>query len=248
MKNCSFVLLILLLWMSATTTLAQTPDLEQLKTKLQQLDQMVQDLKQIASVEANENTPQPPASAKAVPPAKVPPPELPTTYVDGLTLKREVANQDPDGAARLDAEDVDPSLRGFFRLPGTLTLIKFAGFIKTDLFVDANQAGSYYGAYVPSSFPSSPQPHTANATVSMRASRFSVEFRQPVGNDASDTVKAYLEYDFLETRSRMRLRQFSRNTKTCSSARPGVPLAIRTYFRTPLSSKDHRASLGCGIR
>ena len=65
MKNCSFVLLILLLWMSATTTLAQTPDLEQLKTKLQQLDQMVQDLKkQIASVEANENTPQPPAGAK----------------------------------------------------------------------------------------------------------------------------------------------------------------------------------------
>jgi hypothetical protein len=211
MKNCSIVFLIFLFWLSATATLAQTPDLQQLKTKLQQLEQTMQDLKrQIETVEANENMPQPPTGAKAVPPAKVPPPELPTTYIDRLTLTREVANQDPEGAARLDAEDVDPSLRGFFRLPGTLTLIKFAGFVKTDLFVDANQAGTYYGGYVPSSFPSSPQPHTVNATVSMRASRFSTEFRQPVGDDASDTVKAYLEYDFLGNydRTSLRLRQF----------------------------------------
>jgi len=207
MKNCNIVSLIFLFWMSATTTLAHTPDLEQLKTKLQQLEQMMQDLKkQIASAEANENIPQPPTSAKAVPPPKVPPPELPTTYIDELTRTREVANQDSDGAARLDAEDVDPSLRGFFRLPGTGTLIKFAGFVKTDLFVDANQAGGYYGAYVPSSFPSSSQPHTVNATVSMRASRFSTEFRQPVGDDASDTAKAYLEYDFFGNYDRTSLR------------------------------------------
>jgi len=137
-------------------------------------------------------------------------PQLPTEYIDHLTLTREVANQDPEGAPRLDAEDIDPSLRGFFRLPGTGTLIKFGGFVKTDLFVDANQAGTYYGGYVPSSFPSSEQPHTVNATVSMRASRFSAEFRQPVGDDSSDTVKAYLEYDFLGNydRTSLRLRQF----------------------------------------
>jgi hypothetical protein len=72
---------------------------------------------------------------RTVPPAKVPLPELPTTYVDDPNRKCEVANQDPEGAARLDAEDVDPSVRGFFRLPGTLTLIKFAGFVKTDLLL-----------------------------------------------------------------------------------------------------------------
>jgi hypothetical protein len=77
------------------------------------------------------------------------------------------------------------------------------------VFVDTNQAGSYYGAYVPSSFPSTPQPHTVNATVSMRASRFGTEFRQPVGN-GDDYVKAYLEYDFLGNydRTSLRLRQF----------------------------------------
>ena len=212
MRNCNLVSLVFLLCVSAGSTSAQTDDLQQLKIKLQQLEQMMQDLKkQIASVEANENTPLPPTSAKAPPPAKVPLPELPTTYIGELTRTREVANQDPEGAARLDAEDVDPSLRGFFRLPGTGTLIKFGGFVKTDLFVDANQAGTYYGGYVPSSFPSSSQPHTVNATVSMRPSRFSAEFRQPVqGDESGDTVKAYLEYDFLGNydRTSLRLRQF----------------------------------------
>jgi len=45
MKNCTIVFLIFLFWLSATATLAQTPDLEQLKTKLQQLEQMMQDLR-----------------------------------------------------------------------------------------------------------------------------------------------------------------------------------------------------------
>jgi hypothetical protein len=64
---------------------------------------MMRDLqKQIASVEANENVPQPPTSARAVPQVKVPLPELPTTYIGELTRTREVANQDPEGAARLE--------------------------------------------------------------------------------------------------------------------------------------------------
>src|SRR5581483_5527349 len=59
------------------------------------------------------------------------------------------------------------------------------------------------------SFPSSPQPHTVDSTVSMRPSRFTAEFLQPVGG-GSDNVKAYLEYDFLSNydRNSLRLRQF----------------------------------------
>jgi len=211
MKYPAVASLTVVLWFGAPSS-AQTPDLQQLKTKLQQLDQMMQELKQqIATAEARQNTPVAPVPVKTSPASKLPPPELPTTYIGELTRTREVANQDPEGAARLDAEDTDPSLRGFFRLPGTATLIKFGGFVKTDLFIDANQAGTYYGGYVPSSFPSSPQPHTVNATVSMRPSRFSAEFRQPVeGNETGDTVKAYLEYDFLGNyeRTSLRLRQF----------------------------------------
>jgi len=195
----------------------------------------MQDLKQqIASVEASENTPVAPSAAATPQPSSVPTPRLPTTYIDGLTKTREVANQDSDGAAYPDAEDVDPSLRGFFRLPGTGTLIKFGGFVKIDLFVDANQAGTYYGGYVPSSFPSSSQPHTVNPTVSMRASRFSTEFRQPVGDDSSDTVKVYLEYDFPEITIARRCGcgGFKRSTRSSSWARPGVLSATPMYFPT----------------
>src|SRR5581483_3708034 len=122
-------------------------------------------------------------------------PQLPTDHVGDLTRTREVANWNEISAPRINNEEVDPSLRGFFRLPGTGTLLKFGGFVKTDVFVDTNQAGTYYGAYVPSSFPSSPQPHTVNATVSMRPSRFFWEVRQPV-TSGEDTVKSYFEFDF----------------------------------------------------
>ena len=125
-------------------------------------------------------------------------------------MRREVAGDNSAGAPRINNEEMDPELRGYFRLPGTGTLIKIAGFIKTDVLVDANQAGSYYGAYVPSSFPTSPQPHTPNATVSMRPTRFSTEFLQPVGDGNNNMVKGYFEFDFLSNydRNSIRLRQF----------------------------------------
>jgi hypothetical protein len=190
--------------------------LNQLKNKLEQLEQMMGDLKQqIAVAEAAQKTPgQPLVPTTTTQPArsKAPTAQLPVDYIGSLTRKREVANQNSDSAPRIDNEDIDPALRGFFRLPGTGTLIKLGGFVKTDVFVDTNQAGSYYGGYVPSSFPSSPQPHTVNATVSMRPSRFFTEFRQPIhgSTDPNDSVKAYVEYDLLGNydRTSLRMRQF----------------------------------------
>ena len=214
MKRPLFRYVLLIFSVGAMFAWAESPDLNQLKSKLQQLEQMMQDLKQqIADVEGNQNAPGSPFVAPAPQAAKVPTPRVPTDHMGELTMTREAANQNAESSARINNEEMDPALRGFFRLPGTGTLIKFGGFIKTDIFVDTNQAGSYYGAYVPSSFPSSPQPHTVNTTVSMRPSRFSVEFRQPVGGDddtGNNSVKGYLEYDFLSNydRNSLRLRQF----------------------------------------
>jgi hypothetical protein len=194
------------------TTWAQTPDISQLKAKMQQLEQMMQELQQqISVIEPGEKTPATPLvaeSPQAVRPA-LPSPQVPGPHIGEETRMRVVASDNPEGAARIDNETMDPALRGYFRLPGTGTLIKMGGFVKTDVFVDANQAGTYYGGYVPSSFPSSPQPHTINSTVSMRPSRFFTEFLQPV-NGGSDNVKAYLEYDFLGNyeRTSLRMRQF----------------------------------------
>jgi hypothetical protein len=189
---------------------AQTADLEQLKAKLSQLEQMMQDLK--GQITAAEQAQKPPGIVSAATPATVPasaPVPQPPEHIGDLTRTREVASENGDSAPRINNENIDPALRGYFRLPGTGTLIKMSGFIKTDVFVDTNRAGSYYGAYVPSSFPDSPEPHSVNATVSMRPSRFGIEFLQPVGS-GQDTVKAFLEYDFLSNydRNSLRLRQF----------------------------------------
>ena len=190
--------------------LAQSPDLNQLKTKLTQLEQMMQDLKQqIAAAEQVQAPPGQPLVASKPQEPGVPPPQVPAEHIGDLTRLRDVANTDPDGAARINNEPMDRALRGYFRLPGTGTMIKLSGFIKTDLYVDTNQAGSFYGLYVPATFPSSPQPHTVNATVSMRPSRFSAEFQQPVGN-GEDKVKGYLEFDFLGNpdRNSFRMRHY----------------------------------------
>jgi hypothetical protein len=88
--------------------------------------------------------------------------------------------------------------------------MKFGGFVKTDLFYDLNFAGTYYGAYVPSSFPSSPTPHSENSTVSMRPTRFTWETRQGTLDNSGKEVKIYFEFDFLGDydRNSIRLRQF----------------------------------------
>src|SRR3954452_5340142 len=216
MKHHVFPIFFVVLCICASSARSQSPDLKQLKVKLDQLEQTMQDLKQqIEAAEAVQQSPGQPAAPTTSQPsqaAQLPTPQLPVEHMGALTQKREVANLNADSAPRINNEAIDPALRGYFRLPGTGTLIKLGGFVKTDVFVDTNQAGSYYGGYVPSSFPSSPQPHTVNATVSMRPSRFSAEFRQPVGNgnDSSNSVKAYLEFDFLGNyeRTSLRLRQF----------------------------------------
>src|SRR3954454_4180476 len=213
MKRHGIAVFLVILCFCASSARSQSTDLKQLKTKLDQLEQTMQDLKQqIDAAEASQQSPGQPATAKPSEPAQTsqrPAAQLPVEHMGALTLKREVASENPSSAARINNESIDPALRGYFRLPGTGTLIKIGGFVKTDVFVDTNQAGSYYGAYVPSSFPSSTQPHTANSTVSMRPSRFSLEIRQPV-HSGTDSVKGYIEYDFLSNydRNSLRLRQF----------------------------------------
>ena len=91
-------------------------------------------------------------------------------------------------------------------MPGTQTLMRFSGFVKTDFFYDLNIAGLWYGGMVPSSFPSSTQPKSRNSTVSIRASRFVTEIRQPLGND---TLKVFMDWDLYGS--------FGRNTPNLRS-------------------------------
>jgi hypothetical protein len=132
---------------------------------------------------------------------------LPLTYIGEETRERQVAGDDPIDARRVDNEELDATLRGFFRVPGTETLICIRGFVKTDFFYDPKVAGLWYGGLVPSSFPSSPQPAPSNSTLSMRFSRLTTEFRQPLGDD---TVSGLVEWDLYGVfgRNTLRLRHF----------------------------------------
>src|SRR5258705_7869382 len=154
------------------TAVAQTPNGQDLQSKLLQFEESSQktiaELKaQIAALQG-EHTAQ-----RAVPPSpavpqtsEVPVVHFPVEYYGTETRTRKTAAENEAGAPRIDNEPLDPQLRGFFHIPGTSTYMKFGGFVKTDLFYDLNYAGTYYGAYVPSSFPSSTTPHSENSTVS----------------------------------------------------------------------------------
>jgi hypothetical protein len=210
MKRTVFLAVVLVFFGGLATGRAQQADVSDLKAQLREAQRLIQNIeKQIAALEQAQQSPGAPKVTPEPTAPAVPPPMVPVEYMGDMTRLREVASTNPDTATRINNEPMDRALRGYFRLPGTGTLVKLSGFIKTDLFIDATQAGSYYGAYVPSSFPSSPQPRTVNATMSMRPSRFSVEFRQPV-EGGTDTVKGFLEYDFLGNyeRTSLRMRHF----------------------------------------
>jgi hypothetical protein len=198
------------------TLCAQTPSLQDLQNKLLQFEESSQktiaELKtQIAAMQqAQKPQGAVPSSHVAHQTSEVPVVHFPVEYYGTETRTRETAGENAEGAPRIDNEPLDPELRGFFHLPGTSTYMKFGGFVKTDLFYDLNYAGTYYGAYVPSSFPSSTTPHSENATVSMRPTRFTWETRQGTLDNSGKEVKVYFEFDFLSNydRNSIRLRQF----------------------------------------
>jgi hypothetical protein len=202
--------------LSVGTACAQTPSLQDLQNKLLQFEESSQktiaELKaQIAALQGAQTSPGTvPRSPVAPPTSEVPVVHFPVEYYGTETRTRETAGENEVGAPRIDNEPLDPQLRGFFHLPGTNTYMKFGGFVKTDLFYDLNYAGTYYGAYVPSSFPSSTTPHSENATVSMRPTRFTWETRQGTLDNSGNEVKAFFEFDFLSNydRNSIRLRQF----------------------------------------
>src|ERR1051325_4476427 len=94
------------------TCRAQSPDIAQLKDKLQQLEQMLQDVKsQIAATEQAQKTPAAPVAETKSPNTSVAPPLVPVEHIGDETRTRDLASTNADSAPRINNEPMDPALR-----------------------------------------------------------------------------------------------------------------------------------------
>jgi hypothetical protein len=105
-------------------------------------------------------------------------------------------SEDIVAAARFDNVPLDPKYSGFFRLPGTQTILKIGGYFKTDFINDLKPAGNS-DSFIPSSFPIPSVATVNNSTVSVRPTRLSLDFRVPSAKVGE--VRFYLEGDLFGT-------------------------------------------------
>ncbi|HXW93970.1 MAG TPA: DcaP family trimeric outer membrane transporter [Terriglobales bacterium] len=151
-------------------------------------------------------------SAQPAPGTQVPPPgEAAKTQASQPSLQGQTSAQvgvatqtyttfteDSSAAPRFDNIPLDPKYNGFFRLPGTQTILKIGGYFKTDFIYDLKPPGNI-DAFIPASFPVPQIATVNNAEVSVRPTRMSLDFRIP--STKIGEVRFYLEGDFFGTNS-----------------------------------------------
>jgi hypothetical protein len=129
--------------------------------------------------------------------AAPPPRESATSpQVGKATAERQEFDEDTVAAARFDNLPLDPKYNGYFKLPGTQTILKIGGFFKTDFIYDLKPAGNTY-LFIPSSFPIPQVAGVYNANVSIRPTRLSLDFRIP--SSVLGDVRLYAEGDMFGT-------------------------------------------------
>jgi len=116
--------------------------------------------------------------------------------VGEATATYNTFSEDTTAAARFNNVPLDPKYRGFFRLPGTETILKIGGYFKTDLIYDLKPAGNP-AAFVPSSIPIPTVVGVNNANVSIQPTRLSLDFRVPSAQ--LEEVRFYVEADMFGT-------------------------------------------------
>ncbi len=120
----------------------------------------------------------------------------PSQHVGKETATYQQFSEDTLAAARFDNVPLDPKYHGFFRLPGTQTLLKIGGYFKSDFIYDLKPAGSAE-SFITSSIPIPSVVSVNNATVSVRPTRLSLDFRVP--STKVGEVRFYLEGDLFGT-------------------------------------------------
>jgi len=109
------------------------------------------------------------------------------------TRRHQTFGQDEEDAPRIYNAPLENDEPGFFHLPGTQTMLKLDGSIRTDFLYDPTLSD------LPDSFIVSaiPVPHVSGPgdfNTSIRASRFMADFRIPVGD--SEQARTFIQFDF----------------------------------------------------
>jgi hypothetical protein len=120
---------------------------------------------------------------------------VPKRQVSPATASYQTDSQDQIAAPRIDNAPLDPRYPGYFRLPGTQTLLRIGGYFKTDFIYDLKPPGNV-DSFIPSTFPI-PSPSTVNnTTISVRPTRLNLDFLIPV---KSTSVRFFIETDMFGT-------------------------------------------------
>jgi hypothetical protein len=147
----------------------------------------------------------PPAIAPIAPPTpqqgtiEAPHPPRESTLspqIGEATAEYQEFDEDAAATPRFDNLPLEPKYNGFFKLPGTQTILKIGGFFKTDFIYDLKPAGNTF-LFIPSSFPIPQVPGVYDTNVSIRPTRLSLDFRIP--STALGEARLYLEGDMFGT-------------------------------------------------
>lgn len=171
---------------------------EQINQLQEQLKKVQAELDQLESTQASTTAAQPAVSSSQGGTVQAAQPAQGTTspQLGQLTATYNTFSQDSDAAPRYDNVPLDPKYHGFFRLPGTQTILKIGGYFKTDFIYDLKPPGNT-DAFVPSSIPIPQIVTVNNTTVSVRPTRLSLDFRIP--STRIGEVRFYAEGDFFGT-------------------------------------------------
>lgn len=165
----------------------QQLEIESLKAKVRQLEESVEEIKK------KESEPAKPLSSGT------------NTVVPAIDRERGLVTEDAYADARLDNAPFDPALRGFFRIPGSHTMMRVGGYIRTDAIYDFSQLGNV-NQFRPESIPT-PNLDVSNYNMAARASRLTLETRT---DTPWDVLRTYIEIDFVGpgNSTELRLRHF----------------------------------------
>lgn len=187
----------------STPSNASQQSVEEIRKQLallkEQMSTLETRLNEIESAKAPGKAAPPSAAEKqegTIQSAETPPQGQTSRQVSDATATFTQFSEDKVAAARFDNVPLDPKYKGYFRLPGTQTLLKIGGYFKTDFIYDLKPAGNT-DSFIPSSIPVPNVVNVNNATVSIRPTRLNLDFRIP--STKIGDVRFYLEGDLFGT-------------------------------------------------